>query len=246
MSAGSSIAAFGTWVASAPCVPRIPRRLVVDLGSTNHCTWWSHNSSQVFELDSAKRFFLGLVQKYGGRHGILVRAYCLMGTHPHLVVFASKGQTEFSRFWQVVNHLFARWYNRQQKSRRGQVVTQRMKSPMIQSGADGRHVLTVMRYGDLNPVRAGMVQSPKDYDWSSYRHYAFGEPNTIITDEPEYLALGRTAAERRSSYRHLFATPFASALRTKRPDIVDAPFYGDPAWVERHMPKAIGPPLRLS
>jgi putative transposase len=221
---------------------RIPRRYLVDLGSTNHCTWRSHNTTHVFELDAAKQLFLDLVRKYAERHGIRVRSYCLMGTHPHMVVVAQKGQAEFSRFWQVVNHLFARWYNRQQKSRRGQVVTQRMKSPLIQPGADGRHVLTVMRYGDLNPVRAGMVRSPKDYAWSSYRHYALGEANPLIDDEPEYLALGRTPAQRRLAYVQLFATQLASALRTRRPDIVDAPFFGDPGWIERRAPRSIGPP----
>jgi len=229
-------------LASSPAMARVPRRLLVNLGSTNHCTWRSHNCTHVFKLDAAKRFFLDLVQKYAARHGILVRSYCLMGTHPHLVVVATKGQAHFSRFWQIVNHLFARWYNRRHKSRRGQVVTQRMKSPMIQPGASGRHVLTVMRYGDLNPVRAGMVPSPKDYRWSSYRHYAHGEANALIDDEPEYLALGRTPAQRRLAYQHLFAVPLASALRMKRPDIVEGLFYGDPEWVERRAPRSIGPP----
>jgi putative transposase len=120
-------------------------------------------------------------------------------------------------------------------------------SPLIQPGANGRHILTVMRYGDLNPVRAGMVRSPKDYAWSSYRHYAFGEPNPLIEDEPEYLALGRSPRERRLAYRQLFSTPLTSALRTRRPDIVEASFYGDPNWIERHAQRAIGPPsLRLS
>jgi putative transposase len=223
-------------------VARIPRRLLVELGSTNHCTWRSHNSTHVFELDAAKKLFLKLVKKYARRHGIKVRSYCLMGTHPHMVVVATKGQAAFSRFWQIINHLFARWYNRQQKFRRGQVVTQRMKSPMIQPGANGRHVLAVMRYGDLNPVRAGMVSSPKDYEWSSYRHYAYGDPNDLIDDEPEYLALGRTPRERRQAYQHLFSTPLASALRTRRPDIVEASFYGDPGWIEQHTPRAVGPP----
>jgi putative transposase len=228
-------------------VARIPRRLLVELGSTNHCTWRSHNSTHVFELDTAKQIFLDLIRSTPAATAFKVRSYCLMGTHPHLVVVATKGQAAFSRFWQIINHLFARWYNRQQKSRRGQVVTQRMKSPMIQPGANGRHVLTVMRYGDLNPVRAGMVPSPKDYAWSSYRHYAYGDPNDLIEDEPEYLALGRTSRERREAYKHLFATPLASALRTRRPDIVEASFYGDPGWVERHAPRAAGPPpLALS
>jgi putative transposase len=55
-------------------VARTPRRLLVDLGSTNHCTWRSHNFSGVLEDDAAKRFFLGLLQKYAPRHGILVRS----------------------------------------------------------------------------------------------------------------------------------------------------------------------------
>jgi putative transposase len=232
-------------IASAEVVARIPRRLLVELGSTNHCTWRSHNRTHVLGRTAAKRFFLGLVRKYARRHGIRIRSYCLMGTHPHFVVVATKGQEEFSRFWKVVNQLFARWYNKQQESRRGQVVTQRMKSPRVQAKAKGCHVLTVMRYGDLNPVRAGLVRSPKDYAWSSYRHYAFGEHNPLIDDEPEYLALGRTAAQRRLAYRHLFAAVLTQALRTRRPDIVEAAFFGDPAWVLRRLPRAAGPPRAI-
>jgi len=221
---------------------RTPRRFLVDLGSTNHCTWRSHNFSRVLEDDAAKRIFLALLQKYAPRHGILFRSYCLMGTHPHVVVVATRGQAEFSRFWRVVNQLFARWYNQQQESRRGQVVTQRMKSPLIQPDANGRHVLTVMRYGDLNPVRAGMVRSPKDYAWSSYRHYAFGEPNPLIDDEPEYLALGRTPAQRRLAYRNLFASPLSTVLRIRRPDLVETAFYGDIGWALQRTSRAAGPP----
>jgi putative transposase len=38
-----------------------------------------------------------------------------------------------------------------------------------------RYPSTVMRYVELNPVRAGMVAQPGDYPWSSYRHHALGE-----------------------------------------------------------------------
>jgi putative transposase len=120
--------------------------------------------------------------------------------------------------------------------------TQRMKSPLIQPDSNGRHILTVMRYGDLNPVRAGLVRSPKDYAWSSYRHYAFGETNPLIDDEPEYLALGNTPEQRRLAYRHLFASPLIAALRIRRPDIVEAAFYGDVDWARQRLPRAAGPP----
>lgn len=207
---------------------RIPRYLLVESDSTNHCTWRAHDHQRVFEAPGAREKFLELLARYKRTHGILIHSFCLMGTHPHVVCSATRGQEDFSRFWKVVNHGFARWYNKRQ-GRRGQVVMERLRSPRIQP--DGAHQLTVMRYGDLNPVRAGMVRSPKDWKWSSYRHYAFGERHPLIDDAPEYLALARTAPARREAYRSLFAGPLSDALHNRRPDLVYFPFVGDAPWV---------------
>jgi putative transposase len=108
---------------------------------------------------------------------------------------------------------------------------ERLRSPRIQTNDSGRHMLMVMRYGDLNPVRAGLVGSPKDWPWSSYRHYAFGEPNELIDDAPAYLALGRAAAERRKAYRSLLAFGRCRELLARRADIVRGPFIGARTWV---------------
>ena len=171
--------------------------------------------------------FLALLRKYKEKFGIEIHSYCLMGTHPHVMCQATKGQQAFSAFWKVVNWGFARWYNRRTQGR-GQVVMERLRSPRIQ---DGRHQLEVMRYGDLNPVRAGLVRSPSHWRWSSFRHYAYGEPDDLITDAPEYLALGRTRPERRTAYLHLFARPRVESLSSRRPDLVHGPFIGDREWV---------------
>ncbi len=212
-------------------MPRIPRHLLVEEGSTNHCTWRSHNFSLVLESDAARERFLSLLQKYKEKFGIVIHSYCLMGTHPHVMCLSTQGQKAFSDFWKRVNQCFARWYNRRTKGR-GQVVMERLRSPRIQ---DGRHQLEVMRYGDMNPVRAGLVTSPNHWRWSSFRHYAFGEKDELITDAPEYLALGRTAADRREAYRHLFASPLTKELRYRRPDLVQGPFVGDQEWVRARL-----------
>jgi putative transposase len=209
-------------------MPRIPRALLVEPESTNHCTWRAHDHERVFEADDARAKYLELLARYKERHGILIHSYCLMGTHPHVVCTSSGGQEEFSKFWKAVNHGFAWWFNRRH-GRRGQVVMERVLSPRIQGG--GGHQLTVMRYGDLNPVRAGLVRRPKDWQWSSYRYYAFGEPNDLIDPAAEYLALGRTAPERRKAYQSLFAIPLSAALGTRRPDLVTLAFIGDASWV---------------
>jgi putative transposase len=213
-------------------MPRLRRSWLVEAGSTNHCTWRSHNRTLVLDTDEARSKFLDLLAKYKDRYGIQIHSYCLMGTHPHVVLSASNGQEDFSRFWKVVNQCFARWSNRRTQGR-GQVVMERLRSPRIRAG--GSHQLTVMRYGDMNPVRAGLVRRPKDWAWSSHRHYAFGERSTLITDAPEYLSLGRTGPERRKAYVHLFARGLVEPLARHRPDLVVAPFIGDEVWVARRL-----------
>ena len=141
-----------------------------------------------------------------------------MSTHPHLVCRSTQGQPAFSAFWKVVNQCFARWSNRRTGGR-GQVVMERLGSPRIQAG--GRHELEVMLYGDLNPVRAGMVKRPRDWAWSSHGHYAFGAYDPLVSDSPAYLALGRSPGERR--------TPTFACSRSGLPSVCAAT---DPTWFD--------------
>ena len=224
--------ACGVYLALGLAVPRMRRVFLVAEDSTNHCTWRSHNHSRVFEEPGARTKFLDLLGRYKAGHGIRIHAYCIMGTHPHVVCTSMRGQVAFSAFWKVVNQCFARWYNRRCQ-RRGQVVMERLRSPRIQP--DGRHLLTVMRYGDLNPVRANLVRSARDWPWSSYRHYAFGEQNPLIDDAPDYVGLGRTGTERRKAYQALLSLPLSRRLRVLRPELVVAAFVGDDLWVARRL-----------
>jgi putative transposase len=216
----------------AAALARLPRHFLVEANSTNHCTWRSHNHSLVFDSDSARKKFLRLLARYKRVHGVLVHSYCLMGTHPHVVCTSSKGQPAFSAFWKVVNQCFARWSNKR-RGARGQVVMQRMSSPQIHPG--GAHLLTVMRYGDLNPVRARIVRSAKDWRWSSHRHYALGEANPLIDVPDDYIALGHSATARRLAYRRLFARKLVAHLAIRRRELVDALFIGPLRWVEKRI-----------
>ena len=72
-----------------------------------------------------------------------------------------------------------------------------------------QYLLTVMRYIELNPVRADMVAHPRDYPWSSYARNAGGTQGKNVdwlVPQREYLRLGRTARERHEAYRQLFRT----------------------------------------
>ena len=69
-----------------------------------------------------------------------------------------------SEFMKTLLQRFTRWFNRIHK-RTGTLWEERFKSVIVESGTAAR---TIAAYIDLNPVRAGMVEEPADYRWSSY------------------------------------------------------------------------------
>jgi putative transposase len=225
-------------------VARIPRSVLVHLGSINHCCWQAHNHERLFDHEGAREKFLELLARHKSDHGILIHSYCLMGTHPHVLCTATRGQERFSAFWKVVNHGFARWINHRLR-RRGQVVMERLGSPRVQPSP--AHVLRVMRYQDRNPVEAGLVRKASHWRWSSHRHYALGVPDPLVDAPVAYLALGRTPAERRMADRHLVRrrSDELQSVRARWHGVgaVGCPFIGDPDWVARRCADAgLDPP----
>ena len=52
-------------------------------------------------------------------------------------------------------------------------------------------------------MRAGMVNGPGAYRWSSYHRNALGQPDPVIVSHGLYRALGRSEVERQEAYRRL-------------------------------------------
>jgi putative transposase len=61
-----------------------------------------------------------------------------------------------------------------------------------------------MRYIEMNPVRAGMVKTPGEYQWSSYLTNISGCGSDVIGHHGTYLRLGSDAEFRGDAYRELF------------------------------------------
>lgn len=86
-------------------------------------------------------------------------------------------------------------------NRTGTLWDGRYKSSLIQAET---YLLSCQRYIELNPVRAGMVNDPAHYRWSSYCHNALEQTNSYLTPHPLYTTKGRNDSERYAAYRDLF------------------------------------------
>ena len=212
---------------------RIPRYHIIEDGSTFHITWQCHNKAWLLESEWAKRAYYNLLLMYKDRYRIEIYSYCFMSNHPHLTGRVEKRE-DLSDFFRVVNSRLAKLINRKQ-SRRGQVVMDRFKSLRIESDED---LLRVMIYNDLNPIRAKMVKRPEDHRWSSYRYYAFGAEDPLITPAASYIAMGETSEERQRAYRKMIEDIVAHERATGKSEkkaYSSTYFIGNPDWVvKRH------------
>jgi putative transposase len=101
---------------------------------------------------------------------------------------------------QALGRRYVRYFNYSYR-RSGTLWEGRFKSCVVDAED---YLLLCQRYIELNPVRAGMVTSPGDYRWSSYRAHGLGRSEVCWTPHPAYLSLGHTPAERSEAYQTLF------------------------------------------
>ena len=77
----------------------------------------------------------------------------------------------------------------------------RFKSSLVDQDT---YCLACYRYIELNPVRAGMVKHPSEYQWSSFNNNALGKPTGLLKPHKSWLALGETESCRQVAYQELF------------------------------------------
>jgi REP element-mobilizing transposase RayT len=72
---------------------------------------------------------------------------------------------DLSQFMKLLKQRFSQWFNRVH-DREGTLWEGRFRSTLVEGNSPA--LATVAAYIDLNPVRAGLVDDPKDYRWCGY------------------------------------------------------------------------------
>jgi REP-associated tyrosine transposase len=185
-------------------MPRLPRGQIH--GYVYHVINRGNDRTTVFHDEEDYATFISLLAAAKTRHQVKVLGFCLLSNHFHIVLEPlNLSSLSGLMHWWLTSHV-------QQHRRRhcgsGHIWQGRFKSFPIQQD---RHLLMVLRYVMLNPVRAGLVARPDQWPWSSLHFAPLLDPWPIPTpssyhewlEEPllehELLAL-RTSVNRQAPF----------------------------------------------
>jgi len=167
-------------------------------GVPQHIVQRGNNRNSCFFSTDDYLHYLQELRKAASRNKVAVHAYVLMTNHVHLLATPEEDYG-ITHMMQDLGRKYVSYINRTH-ARTGTLWEGRYKASLVDSDA---YLFTCMHYIELNPVRAGMVDDPGSYRWSSYMGNALGEKNVLIQPHPLYQSLSDTGAGRANAYREL-------------------------------------------
>ncbi len=159
-------------------MPRIPR--IVCAGVPHHVTQRGNRRAPVFYTAGDRKAYLRLLCEYAGKYAVQVLAYSLMTNHVHLVVVPETNDG-LHRMFKPLNMRHAQRVNRA-RGWNGHLWQGRFFSSML----DDRYLWTAIRYVELNPVRAQLVDRAEEYRWSSAAAHCGFRRDPSLTADPSW------------------------------------------------------------
>lgn len=197
-----------------------------------HVTSRGNARQKIVRSDHDRAGFLVILGQVIERYGWLCHAYCLMDNHYHLLLETPR--PTLSAGMRQLNGVYTQTFNRHHR-RVGHLFQGRFKAILVEKEA---HLLELCRYVVLNPVRAGFVQHPHQWRWTSYRA-------TIGRVEvPAYLTVdwvlgqfGRRLREARRAYEQFVR----EGIGCESPwgQLRGQMYLGSEHWVATHQPDRV-------
>lgn len=214
-------------------MPRPPRLEYAN--ALYHVTARGARRSAIFQDDDDRASLLAILGAALRECDAQAFAYCLMGNHYHFVLQTRRAN--LSALMHRVNSAYSLKHNRRHRLP-GPLFEGRFKALHVDRDA---YLLEVCRYVDLNPVRAGLVDSPGQWAWSSYRAHVGStqSPSWLASQELLGVLTGRAAEDTAQTAvsRQLYAewVEAGREVRLWRQSLRCDRFLGDQAFVERVM-----------
>jgi putative transposase len=156
-------------------MPRIAR--VIAIGHPHHIVQRGNRRQEVFFKDEDYRKYLKFLSEYSNKNKLLIVAYCLMPNHVHLITIP-KNKEGLARAIGETHRNYTRMINFREKWR-GYLWQGRFSSYVM----DEKYLYSAVKYILNNPVKARIVKSAEEYEWSSVKHHLDIEKIPFINDD---------------------------------------------------------------
>ena len=138
-----------------------------------------NNRQNIFLTKRDNIRYLKCLEKYAEKFNISIITYCLMPNHVHLLIKIGALLT-IPEFMQALNTAYTKYFNARH-SASGHLFEGPYKHVLIETD---EYLVHLSRYIHLNPTSSGLVKTPENYEWSSYRHFLNLEKSNFIEDSP--------------------------------------------------------------
>ena len=146
-------------------------------GAFYHATSRGNERKRIFSSKSDfgkfKEYLEGAKEKYG----CIFHGYVLMTNHYHIILETPEGN--LNKVMHYINGSYTNYFNRK-RNRIGHLFQGRYKAILVDVD---EYLLELSRYIHLNPVRAGIVERPESYPYSSYRSFISKSGEEIVKRE---------------------------------------------------------------
>ncbi len=191
-------------------------------GAYYHVINRGNASEDIFHSARDREKFLEYLEKAVERFAIIIHTYCLMTNHYHLLIETTQANLSLAMQW--LNVSYAAYYNKK-RQRSGHLFQGRFKSVLVEAD---EYLKPLSRYIHLNPVKAGMVNSPGEFFWSSYPAF-IGKIKTPDWLETGWLlaTFGRNKKEAVDNYKAYVEGIEIKTLKDPEEDIIGGFILGD-------------------
>ena len=134
-------------------------------GAFYHVTSRGNERKAVFKSKGDREKFLEYLESASRRYDALIHAYCMMDNHYHLLLETPSGN--LPQIMRHINGAYTTYFN-VKRDRSGHLFQGRYKAILVDID---EYAKALSGYIHLNPVRAKIVETPEEYEWSSYKFY---------------------------------------------------------------------------
>jgi len=156
-------------------MPRIARAIAV--GYPHHITQKGNYQQSIFDSGEDYVRYLQWLRQYCQKYSLKIWAYCLMTNHVHFVGVPMNDDS-LARTFNTLHMRYSQYFN-QKRNLKGHLWQGRFYSCIL----DERHLYEAIRYVENNPVRAGIVEKPHEYKWSSAKRHVNKEVDPVLSED---------------------------------------------------------------